>query len=216
MALLYGKEMNNVDKVVYIKPQKCILVDAKVVKISDVAEVQSADEKLAKCIRDMPLYKFKNEKPNRYVMSVMDIISYIQKQSPDIMVINLGESDFILEYNMNRNQNLWFETLKVILIGGIVFFGAAFAIMSFHEDVGIKELFENVYMLIMGKEKQGVSIIEITYSIGLFLGILIFYNRLGLGRGTNDPTPLEMEMKNYEETINDTLIMANDRGGESH
>lgn len=201
------------DKVVYIKPQKCILVDEKNVKISDVADVQSSDADFTNKVKDMILYSFKDEKPDRYVMSVMDIISFIQKQSPDVMVINLGESDFILEYNMNRNQNIWLEIIKVILIGMIVFFGAAFAIMSFHEDVDITGLFEDVYLLIMGKEKQGVSTIEITYSIGLFLGILIFYNRMGLGRKTNDPTPLEMEMKNYEETINDTLIMADDRGG---
>lgn len=201
------------DKVVYIKPQKCILVDEKNVKISDVADVQSSDADFTNKVKDMTLYSFKDEKPDRYVMSVMDIISFIQKQSPDVMVVNLGESDFILEYNMNRNQNIWLEIIKVILIGMIVFFGAAFAIMSFHEDVDITGLFEDVYLLIMGKEKQGVSTIEITYSIGLFLGILIFYNRMGLGRKTNDPTPLEMEMKNYEETINDTLIMADDRGG---
>ena len=201
------------DKVVYIKPQKCILVDEKNVKISDVADVQSSDADFTNKVKDMILYSFKDEKPDRYVMSVMDIISFIQKQSPDVMVVNLGESDFILEYNMNRKQNIWLEIIKVILIGMIVFFGAAFAIMSFHEDVDITGLFEDVYLLIMGKEKQGVSTIEITYSIGLFFGILIFYNRMGLGRKTNDPTPLEMEMKNYEETINDTLIMADDRGG---
>ncbi len=205
--------MGAVDKVVYIKPQKCILVSEKNVKISDVADVQCSDADFTNKVKDMTLYSFKDEKPDRYVMSVMDIISFIQKQSPDVMVVNLGESDFILEYNMNRKQNIWLEIIKVILIGMIVFFGAAFAIMSFHEDVDITGLFEDVYLLIMGKEKNGVSTIEITYSIGLFFGILIFYNRMGLGRKTNDPTPLEMEMKNYEETINDTLIMADDRGG---
>lgn len=200
------------DKVVYIKPQKCILVDEKTVKISDVADVQSSDAEFADKVKNMTLYKFKDEKPDRYVLSVMDIISFIQNESPNVMVVNLGESDFILEYNMNRKQNILLEIIKVTLIGMIVFFGAAFAIMSFHEDVDITGLFEDVYLLIMGKEKQGVSTIEITYSIGLFFGILIFYNRMGMGRKTNDPTPLEMEMKNYEETVNDTLIMANDRG----
>lgn len=205
--------MDVVDKVVYIKPQKCILADEKTVKVGDVADVQCADAEFSDKIKGITLYKFKNEKPDRYVMSIMDIISILQKQWPDVMVVNVGESDFILEYNMNRKQNTLLEIIKVALIGMIVFFGAAFAIMSFHEDVDITGLFEDVYMLIMGKEKQGVSTIEITYSIGLFLGILIFYNRVGLGRETNDPTPLEMEMKNYEETINDTLILADDRGG---
>lgn len=216
MELLYRRETDAVDKIVYVKPQKCILVDAKEVRVSDVAEVQCVDSSIAGDISNMVLYSFEHENSDRYVMSVMDIINIVQKKYPDAMVINLGESDFILEYNMNRKQNKFLDIAKAGLIGLIVFFGAAFAIMSFHEDVDITGLFEDVYQLVIGEEKQGISVLEVMYSIGLSLGILIFYNRFGLGRQTNDPTPLEMEMKNYEETVNDTLIMANDRGDTNH
>lgn len=213
MGHLSGKETTAVDKVLYIKPQKCILVDNTEVKINDVADVQSSDNDIAQKVKNMVLYTFDKEKTGRYVMSVIDIITGIQKEYPDVMVVNLGECDFILEYNMNTTSNKWLEAIKIILTGMIVFFGAAFAIMSFHEDVDIPGLFEDVYKLIIGEDKEGISVLEVAYSIGLSIGILIFYNRFGMGRNSNDPTPLEMEMKNYEETVNDTLILANDRGG---
>lgn len=199
------------DKIVYVKADKCILAENKTVTIGEVADIRCSDGKITKVIREIILYTFDSQKADRYVMSVMDIIIAIQKKFDDIIVINIGEPDFIVEYNMNHKEKTWIEVVKVAVICLIVFFGAAFAIMSFHEDVGITGLFDDVYKLVMGKEKDGVSVIEVTYSIGLFLGILIFYNRFGTGHNSNDPSPLEMEMKTYEDTVNDTLIMTGDK-----
>lgn len=199
------------DKIVYVKADKCILAENKIVTIGEAADIRCSDGQLTKDIREIVLYTFDSQKADRYVMSVMDIIIAIQKKYDDVIVINIGEPDFIVEYNMNHKEKTWMEVIKVAVICLIVFFGAAFAIMSFHEDVGITGLFEDVYKLVMGKEKDGVSVIEVTYSIGLFLGILIFYNRFGAGHNSNDPSPLEMEMKTYEDTVNDTLIMMGDK-----
>lgn len=54
--------------------------------------------------------------------------------------------------------------------------GAAFTIMTFNEDVSVADVFDKVYRLVLGQEKQGGSIIEIFYAIGLPVGILVFYN----------------------------------------
>lgn len=212
MELLCGLKEADVSKVVYIKSEKCILIEKKIVKIGDIADIRSFDETMIKDIREIIIYNFEGKKTDRYVMSVMDIIIAIQNKYEDAIIINIGESDFIIEYNTKNSEKIWLEVLKVAIIGVIVFFGAAFAIMSFHEDVGMSDLFEDIYKLIMGNEKESVPVIEVTYSIGLFLGILIFYNRFGRKQSLNDPSPLEMEMKTYEDTVNDTLIMAGDRG----
>ena len=53
--------------------------------------------------------------------------------------------------------------------------------------------------------------IELTYSIGLSLGIIIFYNHFGKIKITKDPTPIEVEMKTYEDEINTVLVEVADR-----
>ena len=46
--------------------------------------------------------------------------------------------------------------------------------MTFNEDVSVADVFDKVYRLVLGQEKQGGSIIEICYAIGLPVGILVF------------------------------------------
>ena len=49
------------------------------------------------------------------------------------------------------------------------------------------------------------------YSIGLAAGIIIFYNHIGGKRLTSDPTPLEVEMRNYERDVNQAIVETADR-----
>ena len=78
--------------------------------------------------------------------------------------------------------------------------------MTFNNDVGIPEVFAQVYRLVMGEESNGFTILEIMYSIGIAVGILVFYNHFGGKRITKDPTPIEVQMRLYEDDVNSTLI----------
>lgn len=67
------------------------------------------------------------------------------------------------------------EWCKLILVSLIVFLGSAFTIMTFNTDVSVGDVFDNLYRLILGHKKDSV-IMETAYSIGIFVGILGFYN----------------------------------------
>ena len=87
--------------------------------------------------------------------------------------------------------------------------------MAFNNDVGVNEVFAQVYQLVMGQESDGFTILEITYSVGIAVGIIIFYNHLGGKRITKDPTPIEVQMRLYEDDVNTTLIEGCNREGTS-
>ncbi len=78
--------------------------------------------------------------------------------------------------------------------------------MAFNNDVQVHDVFAQIYELFAGKEHEGFTILECSYSIGLGAGILIFYNHFGKRKLSKDPTPLEIEMRLYENDINTTLI----------
>lgn len=86
------------------------------------------------------------------------------------------------------------------------FLGAAFAIMTFNNDVGITELFEQVYKQFTGNESNGFTALEISYSIGIAIGITVFFNHIFGRKLSEDPTPIEVEMKKFEKDINTMLI----------
>ena len=55
--------------------------------------------------------------------------------------------------------------------------------------------------------------LEVSYSIGLAAGIIIFFNHIGRRRLTKDPTPIEVEMAIYEEDVEKALIKTASREG---
>ena len=85
--------------------------------------------------------------------------------------------------------------------------------MAFHNDIGITSVFGLFYENVTGKPSNGFTILEITYTIGLAAGMCIFFNHIGGRRLTKDPTPIEVEMRIYEEEVNRALIATAEREG---
>ena len=78
--------------------------------------------------------------------------------------------------------------------------------MAFNNDVDTTKLFQQIYQLVTGTTTDGFTILEVSYSIGLTIGILVFFNHFGKKRFTVDPTPLEVQMRLYENDIQTTLV----------
>ena len=72
---------------------------------------------------------------------------------------------------------------------------------------GGTKLFGQIYELVMGKQSDGFTVLEeVTYSTGLTFGILVFFNHFGKKRFTVDPTPMEVQMRLYENDIQTALV----------
>ena len=131
----------------------------------------------------------------------------------DVDVTHIGEPNFILTYEDPRQKNTWISWCKTILVGILTFIGTAFSIMTFHTDIGVRELFLDVYTRFLPQMTPGFSVLEISYSIGIGLGVVLYFNHFGRRKFTQDPTPLEVEMRVYEDDIDTTIIEQNDRSG---
>ena len=79
-------------------------------------------------------------------------------------------------------------------------------------DVG--GLFSQIYTQVTGQTSGHFTVLEITYSIGIGLGVLFFFNHFGHMKITDDPTPMQIQMRLYEENVNKTLIKDIDRTSE--
>lgn len=199
--------------VVYIKlPQNAQVVNRKIL-LQDVAEIYTADAEMGKKIGDIILYTVGGDKNQKLIFSVMKVIHLIQKEFPGIEVENIGESDFVVEYKMPLTPKKAMEYTKLVLLSLIVFIGAAFTIMTFNTDVSVGEVFDNLYYLVTGVKKESGSILEVAYSIGILAGILGFYNHFKGQKMHDDPTPIHIEMRNYEEEMNKAIIKDADREG---
>ena len=86
--------------------------------------------------------------------------------------------------------------------------------MTFNEDVSVNDIFQKLYNYVLGSAPNQPGILEFTYSLGLGLGIIVFYGHIGGRRITKDPTPLEVQMRVYEKDVNDALVETAARKGE--
>jgi stage V sporulation protein AA len=125
----------------------------------------------------------------------------------------IGETDVVVEYTQKNNQGIG-QWLKILMVCLVCFFGTAFTIMAYHNDVGVRDVFTEVYEIVTHREAEGINLLEVSYCIGLAAGILIFFNHVGNLKLTNDPTPIEVSMKNYEKDVNKTLVEVAERNGE--
>lgn len=190
----------------YIKFDKCVAVENKQVTIGDVAKLECTNKNILNKLKTIKIMNFPDEKHNRYVFSALKVIELILNEYPALQITHIGEPDVVIELKRSKRPPEIWQIIKVIIICLITFFGAAFAIMTFNEDVSVSKVFQLLYHQITGTESSGYTVIEITYSIGLAVGILVFYNHFGRKKVTKDPTPIEVEMRLYEDDINKTLI----------
>ena len=147
--------------------------------------------------------------------SVLKIIELIHEEYPNVDISNEGESDFIVEYIPYPVKPKWINAIKTALLCVVVFFGSAFTIMAFNNDIGVNQVFSKFYLQVMGSGPGGVSELEVSYCIGLGLGIVIFFNHVGRKKITPDPTPIQVEMRKYETDIDTTFIENAGRKGHS-
>ena len=106
---------------------------------------------------------------------------------------------------MTKRRSAVRRYFKSALIGIVIFFGSGFSIMAFHNDIGIVDLFAQIYTQVIGYEPESIGGLEIGYSLGLAAGILIFFNHFSLKKRENDPTPLQVEVSKYEQDVEDTI-----------
>ena len=194
--------------ILYIKGDRDVELTKTEVTVGDILSLECSNKTVIPKIKSIKLVKFSEQgkKQQRIVVSVLKIIACIHEQYPNLDIQNLGETDIILTYeNQNTSGNIT-HLLKTAVVVVLVFCGSAFSIMAFHNDVSITKLFSQIYLALTGVESDGYTILEVSYSIGIIIGILGFFNHFGKKRFTVDPTPLEVQMRLYENDIQTTLV----------
>ncbi len=195
----------------YLKIDKNVQARNGQVHLGDIAEINCGTKAIENKVKTLRLPTEVIKGPGRYVFSVLDVIRAIQKEYPTLEINNLGEADFIITVEKENKLSDALSWGKTALVCVLAFFGAAFSIMSFNNDIDITKLFGQLYETFTGQTSNGFTLLEISYSVGVGLGILIFFHHFAKKKGGTDPTPLEVEMRTYEDEIDTTLIESGNR-----
>jgi stage V sporulation protein AA len=183
--------------------QRVQVIQHQKVTIGEVAQIVASDE-LEEAIKGYIIHEVTPEDKHLIVIDVMRVIATIQKKEPGLDVQTIGPAQAILEIQMQQKK---LAPVYFVLVWLLLFTGSALAIMNFHEDVSMQLVHQKIYFMITGHYKEQPLLLQIPYSFGLGLGMILFFNHLFRKRLNEEPSPLEVEMFNYQQDLDQYVIV---------
>lgn len=187
-------------------------VTNKKVLLQDVVKITGEDKALVKRLQQEVFYQFPKEQGEKKVFTSLKLVEVIERLHKGITVNVIGEPSFIVEY-LPSGTSYGGQWWKVLFVSVAVFFGGAFSIMTFNQDVEVTKVSSLLYGLAGLGDKPKIPVMEIGYSLGLAVGIIVFFNHFSHLRLDADPTPLEVQMRTYEKEVNDAIMENASREG---
>src|SRR5699024_772551 len=122
----------------------------------------------------------------------------LRRTFPNLEFEWFGPEETIIEITSKRKQS---SVFFMLLIWIILFVGTAMSIINFHYDVSMPEVHEKLHYIFTGEKNSHPLWIQIPYSIGLGMGMILFLNHWFKKRINEEPSPLEIELFKYEKDI---------------
>ncbi|NSL50453.1 stage V sporulation protein AA [Calidifontibacillus erzurumensis] len=174
-----------------------------IITIGDLAQIIGQD-KLVNKIAKLAVYQIKKSDRNIVVIDVMKVIATIQKYYPTIEIQTIGPSQTIIDVVYKKKK----PTIGLIaLVWFLLFVGSAIAIMNFHEDVSMQQVHQKLYFIMTGNNLEKPLLLQIPYSLGLGIGMILFFNHFFRKRLNEEPSPLEVEMFKYQQDLDQYVII---------
>ncbi|MBP3886146.1 MAG: stage V sporulation protein AA [Cellulosilyticum sp.] len=193
---------------IYIRLYKRKTIEVKKwVTIGELADIAAPSEVKSK-VATMRIFCVPDTScDGRYIVTIMNIIDEILKTYPKADIQSIGDPDAVVEYHYKETKPKDpIEWLKVIGVCIIIFAGAFSAIMAYNTDISLPEMFITIHRMITGQEVEQPYFLSIPYSIGICVGVIVFFNHIGFKKITQEPTPMQVEMKKYEQDVEDCEI----------
>lgn len=139
----------------------------------------------------------------KLVISSLYLVHLVRRELPGVEVQLTGAADIIIEWEKEgRPGAALARSCALPLVCLLLFLGSALAIMNFHADVSMPTVHRQVYYILTGEETQSPLLLQVPYSLGVGLGMSLFFNHYLKNRFNDDPSPLEVEMYLYQDNVN--------------
>lgn len=191
-----------VTNIIYIRLKKRITTNPSTKLIlKDVAFITTTSPRKEQ-LENIPIYQI-TEKDNDYVIiDSFIIIKHLNQLFPDLEFQLLGLNETIVHVTEEKSRP---SVILISFVWIVLFVGTAMTIINFHYDVSMQEVQQKIHYLFTGEKKQSPLWIQIPYSIGLGVGMILFLNKWFKKRFNEEPSPLEVEIFNYQKDLDNYI-----------
>jgi len=187
---------------IYVRMRKRIRKhQSDTIELKDIAFVETDSETKHK-LEQIPIHKVSKKDGEFIVIESFILLAILRKLFPKSDIEFIGPEETIVEVQSKQYKP---SILFTVIIWIVLFVGTAMSIMNFHYDVSMPEVHEKLHYIFTGEKNKRPLWIQIPYSIGLGVGMVLFLNHWFKKRINEEPSPLEIELFKYEKDINDYI-----------
>lgn len=182
--------------------RKASIRKGNIVHLRHIAQILVEPE-YEQALNELIIHQPQHEDGNRVLIDMMLIVRKVKQLYPELQIEHFGEPHVLLEIYSDRKKA---SPIVIGLVWMLLFIGSGLAIMNFHADVSMLVVHQRIYELMTGNKVDHPLILQIPYSLGIGLGMVVFFNHLFKKKFNEEPSPLEVEMFMYQENINQYVI----------
>jgi len=199
--------------VVYIRMKKRVNVTQyQSLTLEDIAHISSPKENEEKLLQ-LPIYRITKNDHHIVIIDSFIIIKHLRELYSQLDFELLGVSETIVVVEQKQKPINLFIVLCVWLL---LFVGSAMTIMNFHYDVSMQEVHQRIHFLLSGQHEEFPLFIQIPYSLGLGVGMMLFLNRIFRKKINEEPSPLEVEIHLYQNKVEEYLTFYENELNDEH
>lgn len=175
------------------------------IELGHVAQI-IVDSAVEDELRRIPVYRPEQQDGTFVIVDIMRVVAAVRRRHPDLVIEHFGEPHTLVDLFDPNTRARKPNPLLFAVMCLLLFVGSGLAIMNFHEDVSMPAVHRRLYELITGRANEHPYLLQVPYSIGLGLGMVLFFNQWFKKRFSEEPSPLEVELYMYQESVNQYMI----------
>lgn len=137
------------------------------------------------------------------VIHLGEVIEAIKIAVPKIHINFLKKDDVIIYFKtMKKDRTKYF---RVGVVSIVVMMGSIMGIMNFHADVNMSQSQSKMVGAITNDTDRYLPYFQIPYSLGIGLGVALFFNKVVPTYSKDEPSPLDLRMISLNKEIENQI-----------
>ena len=144
-----------------------------------------------------------NNKSKYDVIHLGEVIELIKEQYPKVHINFLKTDDIVIFFD--ENKKIKTKYLRIIIVSIVVLMGSIMGIMNFHADVNMEHSQFKMVNAITNDGNKYLGYFQIPYSIGIGLGVALFFNKFIRPTQRISHSPLDLKINSLNKDIENEI-----------
>ncbi len=188
---------------IYLIPKKVkpFNVNIKNIYLKDIYAVYPKNRE--SLLNNIILRNYKDNNLRYDVIHLGEVIEKINGEFPMVKINFLKADDTVIFFENYKKDKT--KYIRVAIVSIVVLMGSVMGIMNFHADVNMYASQYKMVDVLTRDAKRYLPYFQIPYSIGIGVGVALFFNKFIPTYTKYEPSPMELKMISLNKEIENQL-----------